>query len=100
MMAAVGAFFSFLVLGDKGIYRMQRLLEMKHRLTEERDALNREIDRLTEEKAMLSDPANLEMTIRKELGYIRPGEVVFEEGTKADQDPAQKMPRRAKAKNR
>ena len=79
VIAAVGAFFWFVVLGDQGIYRLERLLEMKNRLTLENRALNDDIDRLSQEKKTLSDPANLEMVIRSELGYIRPGEVLFEE---------------------
>jgi len=79
VIAAVGAFFWFVVLGDQGIYRLERLLEMKNRLTHENISLNDDIDRLSQEKKTLSDPANLEMVIRSELGYIRPGEVLFEE---------------------
>ena len=79
VIAVVGAFFWFVVLGDQGIYRRERLLEMKSRLTLENKALNDDIDRLTQEKRLLGDPANLEMVIRSELGYIRPGEVLFEE---------------------
>ena len=78
IIAAVAAFFWFVVLGDQGIWRLERLLEMQHALTAERQALNDEIDRLSREKELLADPANLEPVIRKELGYIRPGEVLFE----------------------
>jgi cell division protein FtsB len=34
---------------------------------------------MTKEKEMLEDPKNLEMIIRQELGYIRPGEVIYQE---------------------
>lgn len=79
--AAVAAFFCFVVLGDKGIYTLRRVFDIKNRLLNERIKLNDDIDRLTKEKEILSDPANLEMTIRSELGYIKPGEIVFEEKT-------------------
>lgn len=79
VIAAIVLFFWLFVLGDRGIYQLRRLLDMKNRLIKERQVLNEEIDRLTEEKKILSDPANIEMVIRKELGYIHPGEVVFEE---------------------
>lgn len=72
-------FFWFIILGDKGIYQLRRLLDLKMVLIQERQALNEEIDRLNEEKNTLSDPANLEMIIRSELGYIKPGETVFED---------------------
>ena len=79
IVAAAAAFFWFVVLGDQGIWRLERLLEMQHGLTAERQNLNDEIDRLTQEKELLGDPANLETVIRTELGYIRPGEILFEE---------------------
>ncbi|MFH0800584.1 MAG: septum formation initiator family protein [Pseudomonadota bacterium] len=79
VIAVMGAFFWFVILGDKGIYQMRRLLDMKNRLATERRSLNDDIDRLTEEKRLLSDPANLEASVRSELGYIKPGEVVFED---------------------
>jgi len=79
IIALVGVFFWIVVLGDKGVYHLRKLMDMKYRLTAERQTLSREIDELTEERQILSDPANLEMVVRQELGYIRPGEVVFEE---------------------
>lgn len=78
MLAAGAIFFCFVVLGDKGIYELRRVLDMKHSLISERKKLNDDIDRLAKEKDILSDPTNLEMTIRSELGYIKPGEIVFE----------------------
>ena len=74
----ISLFFWFVILGDQGIYKLQKLILMKNRLTMERSQLSDEIDKLSEQKNILSDPANMEMTIRSELGYIKPGEVVFE----------------------
>jgi len=79
VVAVVFALFWFLALGDQGIYQLRRILEMRNRLIVERKELNDDIDRLTKERGLLSDPNNLEMVIRKELGYIRPGEIIFEE---------------------
>ena len=76
---AVVALFWFLVLGDQGIYQFRQLMEMKHRYKAERSKINEEIDSLTKEQEMLRNPENLEMIIRSELGYIRPGEILFEE---------------------
>ncbi len=76
---AVIALFWFLILGDQGIYQFRRLMEMKQRLTAERSRINEEIDSLVREREILKDPANLESTIRSELGYIKPGETLFEE---------------------
>ena len=80
------AFFWFMVLGDNGIYQFRRLLEMRQRLLTERQTLNARIDGLTREKQILQNPEDLEMAIRSELGFIKPGEVVFE----ASKPPAQK----------
>lgn len=78
-LAVVGVFFWWFILGDQGVYQLRRLIEMKHRLIKERRALNDDIDRLKHEEELLSDPTKLEMVIRKEMGYIRPGEIVFKE---------------------
>jgi cell division protein FtsB len=78
-LALVGIFFWWFILGDQGVYQLRRLIDMKNRLIRERSVLNDDIDSLKQEKELLSDPAKLEMVIRKELGYIRPGEIVFKE---------------------
>jgi len=75
--AAVLGIFAFLILGDKGIYQFRRLMEMRNKLMAERTELGEQIDSLTREKAVLENPENLEPVIRAELGYIRPGEVLF-----------------------
>lgn len=77
------SFFWFIALGDQGIYQLRRLVDMKHRLTDKKQALNDEIDQLTNEKIMLQEPANLEPVIRRELGFIKPGEVLFEDKSAA-----------------
>ena len=78
------AVFYFLVLGDQGIYHLRRLASLKHKLLAERAEQSERIERLTRERDELSKPENLEMVIRKELGYIKPGEVVFEEKKKQE----------------
>lgn len=78
IIVAISLFFWFIILGDQGIYKLQKLILMKNRMITERSQLSDEIDRLSEQKRIFSDPANMEMTIRSELGYIKPGEVVFE----------------------
>lgn len=80
-----GLFFWFLAFGDRGINELRRLIQMKNQLKADEVEVNDDIDRLTREKEFLSNPANLEMEIRKDLGYIRPGEIIFEEKRKADQ---------------
>ena len=72
-------FFWFLVMGDQGVVQLKKLIEMKSNLLAEVELLNTQIDDLTNKKNLLSNPSNLELTIRNELGYVRPGEVIFEE---------------------
>ena len=85
VVAVILAVFYFLVLGDQGLNHLRRLVGMKHRLLTERSELNEKIEGLTRERDTLSKPDNLEMIVRSELGYIKPGEVVFEEKKPAPQ---------------
>jgi cell division protein FtsB len=82
VLAALAALFWIFIMGDQGAYQFRRLLEMRNRLLSERARLNADIDRLSRERDRLSDPENLEMVIRSELGYIKPGDVLFEEKKK------------------
>ncbi len=85
VIAILIATFWFFVLGDQGIYQFRRLMEMKHRFLIERAKLNEEVDRLSQERRLLKNPDNLEMIIRSELGYIRPGEILYEEKAHKEQ---------------
>lgn len=42
-----------------------------------RDALREQVDRLEDRKAVLSDPEELELIARTELGLVKPGEVPY-----------------------
>lgn len=42
-----------------------------------RDALSEQVDELEDRKAILSDPEELEIIARTELGLVKPGEVPF-----------------------
>lgn len=77
----VAFFFWFLALGDQGVYQLKTLLHMKSELIGKREAVNTSIDELIKERELLKQPDKLEMIIRKELGYIKPGEIIFEEKT-------------------
>ena len=76
---AVSVFLWFLLFGDQGIYQLNKLSRMKDKLANQKDTLKTDIDRLMREKTLLQDPKNLEPVIRRELGYIRPGEVIYQE---------------------
>ncbi|OQA59966.1 MAG: Septum formation initiator [bacterium ADurb.Bin270] len=86
-------FFWFLAFGDQGLYQLKELMEMKSKLSLEQKKINEEIDHIAKQKEILSDPKKLEMVIRNELGYIKPGEVVFEE------KPAESKKQTAEAEN-
>lgn len=86
--ALVIAFFWFMVLGDNGIYQFRKLLEMRTKQLTERQNLNTRIDQLTREKQILQNPEMLEMAIRSELGYVKPGEIVFERAKPKPAEPA------------
>jgi cell division protein FtsB len=78
ILLGVGIFLAFLILGDQGVLQLNKLLVMKNDLTRQRDDLNADIERLTKEKELLHNPRNLELVIRKELGFIKPGEIVYQ----------------------
>lgn len=73
-----GIFFLFLILGDQGVLQLNKLVCMKNELMNKKEALNQNISRLNKEKELLYDKKNLELVIRKELGYIKPGEIVYQ----------------------
>jgi len=75
-------FLWMLVMGDQGLFRLGQLHELKSDLLNSRQKISDEIDEKAREKQLLEDPKNLEMIIRKELGYIRPGEVIYQEPEK------------------
>ncbi|WP_233609858.1 septum formation initiator family protein [Corallococcus sp. AB049A] len=50
---------------------MEALDERNRALAAQNDALRKEI------AALRKDPATLEQSVREELGYVKPGEIVF-----------------------
>lgn len=77
--AFLAGFFGFLLLGDQGVYQLARLLDMKHALLTKRQTLKQKIEELKQEQELLEQPEHLEMTVREELGVIKPGEILFQE---------------------
>lgn len=66
-------------MGDQGLNRLRHLHQIRMNLIKQRQQLTQEIETKTREKKLLENPKNLEMIIRKELGYIQPGEIIFQE---------------------
>lgn len=79
---ALVVFLWMLVMGDQGLFRLGQLHELKTDLLNSRQRTSDEIDDKAHEEQLLQDPKNLEMIIRKELGYIRPGEIIYQEPEK------------------
>lgn len=75
-------FLLLLFFGDQGIIQLHKLALMKKQLIEKRTTLKSDIDKLTGEKKLLHDNKHLEFVIRDELGFIRPGEIIFQEKEK------------------
>ena len=79
VVAAVAAFFWFLILGNQGVVQLVKLFHLKEVLRTEKESLALDVTRLTDERTLLSEPQNLQMVIRAELGVIKPGEIIFQE---------------------
>jgi cell division protein FtsB len=66
------------LVGEKGLMESMRARRQYEQLERSLEDLKRENARLREEMRRLNeDPAAIEAVARKELGLIRPGEVVF-----------------------
>lgn len=72
------AFCWFAVFGNQGLYTYYKLLSTQERLIAENQAMVARAGELRREEKLLHDPRYLEIIIRQELGYIRPGEVVYQ----------------------
>jgi cell division protein FtsB len=78
-LGALAVLLALSALHEGGLRRHRRLAVDARRVAEENAALRDEILRLRREaRAMAGDPAALERAAREELGYVRPGEVVYE----------------------
>lgn len=63
----------------EGLGKHRRLEDQARRVAEENRALALENARLLREvRALQGDPAALERAAREELGFVRPGEIVFQ----------------------
>ncbi len=72
------AFCWFVVFGNQGLYTYISLLNTQKSLNAEAHTLQAKADDMKREEKLLHDPRYLEIIIRQDLGYIRPGEVVYQ----------------------
>lgn len=68
----------FTIFGDSGLYQLHSLYKTKEKLTYHIKENQAKINLLENEKVRLTNPDYLESIIRKELGYIKKGEVVYQ----------------------
>ncbi|PIR26897.1 MAG: hypothetical protein COV43_00085 [Deltaproteobacteria bacterium CG11_big_fil_rev_8_21_14_0_20_42_23] len=74
----IAVFLWLSVFGDQGILQLERLKNIKNELQLKEKKLEAKVKELEEEQIILKDPKNLEMVIRTELGFTKPGEVIFQ----------------------
>jgi cell division protein FtsB len=78
-LGALAALFALSAFQEGGLRRHRRLAADARRVADDNGRLRDEIARLRREaRAMTGDPTALERAAREELGYVRPGEVVYE----------------------
>ena len=78
MCAVFILFCWFAVFGNQGLYTYYSLQTTKKSLIAENITLHARLMELQREEKLLHEPRYLETIIRQELGYIRPGEVVYQ----------------------
>ncbi|MBI4237442.1 MAG: septum formation initiator family protein [Deltaproteobacteria bacterium] len=68
----------YIVFGDQGLVRLRQLRHTEGELRQRELALSSRLQTLAQEKVRLDDPDYLELIIRRELGYVRSGELIYQ----------------------
>lgn len=68
----------YTVFGDQGVATLRSLRAQLHQREREEGQLREQIRQLELELARLKDPEYLEQVIRAELGYVKPGEHIYQ----------------------
>ena len=77
-LAAVAALLAASALDPNGLRKALRNESEGMRLAHENEALAQKVARLRREvKALQGDPVALERAAREELGFVKPGEIVY-----------------------
>lgn len=74
-LAALGGWYT--IFGDQGIITMRTLRAQLRGAQREEGQLRDRVQQLTTEQTRLKDPQYLEQVVRRELGYVRPGERIY-----------------------
>lgn len=72
-------FLWFAVFGEQGLYQLHKSIHLKKDLKNQRVELKKKIEGLERIKKLLNNRIYLEHVIRQELGYVKPGEVVYQQ---------------------
>ena len=75
---------AFIIWGDQGVYQREKLRYLESSLRQSETRLKNDIEALRREKELLKDSRILESTIRKELGFIRQNEIIYQLKTKEE----------------
>lgn len=73
------SFLWFAIFGDQGLYHLHKARELGKELKKNITDQKKKIEELGNKKGLLNNPAHLELVIRQELGYVKSGEVVFQQ---------------------
>ncbi|PIR17761.1 MAG: hypothetical protein COV46_02985 [Deltaproteobacteria bacterium CG11_big_fil_rev_8_21_14_0_20_49_13] len=76
---AAAGFVWFAVFGDQGLWNLKRAIGLRKELTARETELRARINELKENKNLLTNKEHLELVIRQELGYVKDGEIVFQQ---------------------
>ncbi|MBI2342797.1 MAG: septum formation initiator family protein [Deltaproteobacteria bacterium] len=87
-LALMALFGWYIIFGDQGLLTLRRLRGTKQSMLQTEQALTHRLEALHEETGRLQDPGYLEILLRKELGYVRPGETVYQ----FDAEPKEEHP--------
>lgn len=68
----------YTIFGDSGLYQLHSLRNTKSDLQFQIKENKTKIELLENEKTRLTNPEYLETIVRKELGYIKEGEVIYQ----------------------
>lgn len=74
----LGSLIAYTIFGDSGLYHLSSLKHSKAEFISKIKESRTRIDLLKKEKILLTNPLYLETIVRKELGYIKDGEVVYQ----------------------
>lgn len=68
----------YTIFGQQGLYRLVELRKINKGMGVEIASLKNQIEEREGKMALFGDSLYLETVVRQELGYVKPGEVIFQ----------------------